>query len=401
MKKNTKHTDTFWKHLTRFSSVFASIPEAVLLIDTKGKIVMANPAIELLTGRVPSDFTGAVVSEMLPLTCAKADVGHLMQEAIAGWSAVEFPDECSIIHTNGNSLPVAAVTTPLYEDDGTYIGIVLVIRDISKDVELKHQQYAFFSFATHQMRQPLAYMRLGLESILTDKAQLSSEHRDMFQELLQVVLKSVKFINEFLDLSRLEQGRIDLVLKSVDMQKLLEEIGKELTGFAVSQNITLRIFPGGIPQEPLIVHSDEERLKDVMRNLITNAISYNRPQGEVRVDASRLLANEAAQRAAGLRGSEDFQSFFKTFTDDKKQVFVPFLMFTVSDTGLGIPAEDQASIFRSFFRASNVKKKGIVGTGLGLSIVKSIIERSGGRIGFESKDGVGTTFYLFFPLENK
>ncbi len=406
-KRKKKHPDAFWKQLARFSSVFASIPEAIVFIDTQEKVVLANPAVELLTGRVPADVIGASVAQVFALQCAKADASGIMHEAIEGWRAVEFPDECSIMHSNGSLIPIIATSTPLYEDDGTYAGIVLAIRNISKDIELKNQQYAFFSFSTHQIRQPLAYLRLGLESLLKRKEEINITHREMLGELLEAAIRCSRFVKEFLDVSRLEQGRIDLAMKEVDVRALIAEVSKELSNFAISKNISLRLFPSDPAETPHTtlklaeykIQGDEERLKDVFRNLIVNAISYNRPKGEVSVDASRVSADEAAGRAAILRGSGDFQSYFNMPPSAEKQSRVPFLIITVSDTGLGIPEHDQMSIFRTFFRAENVKKEGMQGTGLGLSIVKSIVERSGGRIGFESKEGIGTTFYLFFPLE--
>ncbi len=400
-KTRTGHRDAFWKRLATFSSVFASIREAVVFVDADGKIVMANPAIELLTGRLPVDFTGAPAADALALVCVKADAAAIMREAVDGWRAMEFPDECAIKHTNGSETPVVAVTTPLYDDDGAYAGIILVMRDISKDMEMKHQQYSFFSFATHQMRQPLAYLRLGLEGLLTRKQEMDVDQREIMEELLQVTLKSAKFVKEILEVSRLEQGRIDLVMAAVDMRDLLEAIGKEFIRFSESHNVVLKMFLNSATGIPCVIPADAERLKDVFRNLITNAISYNRPKGEVTVDLFRVSAAEAAQGATELCGSDDFQSYFASFTSDKEPRGAPFLIITIADTGLGIPQKDQPFIFRTFFRASNVQKQGLQGTGLGLSIVKSIVERSGGRIGFQSAEGAGTTFYVFFPLAEK
>ncbi len=398
-KKKITRRDSFWERLTAFSSVFASIREAVVFIDATGTIVMANPAIELLTGRLPADLVGIPAARVLALNCAKADASAMMQEAMAGWRATEFSDECAMTRANGGTVPVAATTTPLYRDDGAYIGIVLVIRDISKDVELKHQQYAFFSFATHQMRQPLASLRLTLEGLLMRKERLDPEHREIFEELLQRVLSSAKLVKELLTMARLEQGRIDLAEADADVQKLLEEVGKEFVQFSVSHNVVLRMFSNGMPQTPCVIRADAERLKDAFRNLITNAVSYNRPNGEVAIDLFRVSAGEAARGAAELNGSADLRSYFAPFMTKQEPSGAPFLIVTVTDTGLGIPDTDQSFLFRAFFRGQNVEKRGLQGTGLGLSIVKSIVERSGGRIGFQSKENVGTTFYVFFPLE--
>lgn len=396
-KEEPASRDAFWQRLTGLSSVLASIRDTVVFIDAGGKIIMTNRAIELLTGRVPEDFAGLPAASALVLTCATTDAATVLREAMEGWRAMEFPDECSMRHANGSEISVAASATPLYHEDGAYAGIILVIRDISRDMELKHQQYAFFSFATHQMRQPLAYLRLGLESILTKKEELDPNRREILEELLQTVLKSAKFVKELLDMARLEQGRIDLVMARVDMRKLLEEVCRELMQFAVSQNITLHVFPQSVSETPCAVSGDAERLKDAFRNLLANAITYNRPKGEVRVDLLGVSAGKATAHAAQLHGSEDLQSYFQSFVSPQHPEGAPFLMATVRDTGLGIPPKDQPFIFRSFFRAGNVQKRGIQGTGLGLSIVKSIVERSGGRVGFESQEGEGTTFYVFFP----
>ena len=363
--------------------------------------MMANPAIELLTGRVPADFSGLPATSAFVFTCATLDATTVLREAMDGWRAVAFPDGCSVRHANGSEIPIAASATPLYHEDGAYAGIILVIRDTSRDTELKHQQYAFFSFATHQMRQPLASLRLTLEGLLMRKEKLDPEHREIFEELLQTVLASTKLVKELLTMARLEQGRIDLTEADVDVQQLLEEIGKEFVQFSVSHNVVLRMFPNTMSWMPCVIRADRERLKDAFHNLITNAISYNRPNGEVAVDLFRVPAGEAARGALKLNGSADLQSYFAPFVTKQEPSGAPFLIVTIKDTGLGIPEKDQSSLFRAFFRGQNVERMGLPGTGLGLSIVKSIMERSGGRIGFESQENVGTTFYLFFPLTGK
>ena len=180
---------------------------------------------------------------------------------------------------------------------------------------------------------------------------------------------------------------------SIDVRDLGPLLTQEFERLATSNNITFSSFADS--ETPLMMVGDKERMLDVLRNLVANAIFYNKPRGEVvirgRLTHSKEVETIAARTGAGLQIGEYLRHF--SSTEKEKNM----ILIEVADTGLGIPASDQPRIFESFFRARNVVKRGIHGTGLGLSIVKSIVEHLNGRIMFESKEDKGTTFYIIFP----
>ena len=162
----------------------------------------------------------------------------------------------------------------------------------------------------------------------------------------------------------------------------------------MSQNITLRIFEKTPADMNTVITADNSRFHDVFQNLLVNAIRYNIPRGSVDVDARCVKSDEI--RLLGKK-SEHSVGIEEYLHSSKKGELETYLLLTITDTGLGIPEDQQADMFNNFFRGRNIEQKGITGTGLGLFIIKTIIEGSGGRIFFTSKEGVGTSFYIILP----
>lgn len=404
MQFRVRSKDYLKEDIGRLGQVFASIREAVIVADRDGKVIMANPASELIIGYPPHKLIGKRIQDVLPFKCAKADVSWFFSEALAGWRAVALPKDCSILRPTGGPLPVAATATPFYSSQGEYQGIVLVARDTSEEVRLKRRQYEFLSFVSHQLRQPFGSLRWGIEIILREKSRLSPKHQELLEDLLAITTRFADFIKDLVDISRFEEGRVDFKIEPVDIRKMVKEVAKELHPLAVSQNVSLHLFPGTDPQVELVMKGDWGRLHDVFSNLLANAIRYNRPRGTVTVEA-RFLGRDAIldllskiHQASSL--PESLAAILAQTEKEKSSLAGPisdFLLISVSDSGIGIPKDQQANIFESFFRGKNVIEKGLQGTGLGIFIVKSIVERSGGRIFFESQENFGTTFYLVFP----
>lgn len=383
--------------IERLSTILASIREAIIITDARGKVTVANPASELITAYLPQALIGRKVQEVLTFTCTKADPSWFLREALAGWRAVELPQDCSLLQPRGTSLPVAARATPLYTSDGQYVGIVLVLRDLTDEVRLKHRQYEFLSFVSHQLRHPLGSLLWGLELIQEEKNKLNPPHREILDDLVKVVQQFTGFIGELIDVSRFEEGRVEFKMEPVDVRTIAEDTAKELQGLALSQNVTITLFPDTPRDVSFTITGDRARLRDVFLNLLSNAIRYNHPRGRVTIKAE-LVAWDAIERlAAKAQKATGIAAYLRDVTATRGRV-ERFLLISISDTGMGIPANEQANVFESFFRGSNVTRKGLQGSGLGLVIVRTIIERLAGRIFFESKENVGTTFYLVFPI---
>ena len=385
------------EEIGRLEQILASIREAVLVTDTKGIILVANPVSELITGQLPQKLIGQSIQKAITFTCTKADASWFLKEAVAGWRAVDLPKDCSVQLPNGDTLPVAATATPLYNPKGEYVGIVLLLRDLTEEAKLKLKQYKFISFVSHQLREPVGSLRWALEALLERKERFDPQDRDLLVDLYKMTAQFNSLITGLITTSKLEAGQVEFRITQVNIREVAQDITKELTGIATSQNVTVHLFVDTPKNTPLTIAADKDRLHDVFLNLLANAIRYNRPRGSVRIDAREVNASfiqKLVLKNRGVTGSGD--SLSNILAEEKPRRM--FLLITFADTGMGIPKNEQQKIFESFSRGSNVVLKGLRGTGLGLSIVKSVVERLGGSIFFTSKENVQTTFYLIFPI---
>ncbi len=222
----------------------------------------------------------------------------------------------------------------------------------------------FVSVAAHELRTPLTTIQGYLEMLLDGEfGPLGEAH----YEPLQIVYRSTRRLghitNNLLDVTRIEAGRIELVLRPTDLGALVESVVAEMRPQLEekAQRLTLTVAPRLPP-----ALCDETRAAQVIGNLLSNANRYTMKGGAITVSVS-----PAAEEG--------------------------FLQVTVSDTGIGIPAEDQAKLFQRFFRARSARESRESGSGLGLYITRALVELHGGSIGFQSEAGRGSTFYVTFP----
>lgn len=384
----------FKQDIIRLRSVFASIRDAVFIVGTDGVIIMANPGSEIITGVLSDNLVGKHLTDALVFENKKTDISPFVRDALAGDRAVELPYESTLHRSDGSLLPVGATATPLYAPDGAFTGIIVVARDLSAEIKLKQRQYEFISFAAHQLRQPFASIRLGLDALDDPSVPpLDPSQKAMVEEIRRIVLRFLDFIKDLMQVARLEEGRIEIKKEPIDVRRVSESILGELKGLVISQNVEIRLFPHAPPTDSFMILCDQERFCDILRNLIINAVRYNQPHGTVTIDAYTAPLNALDEQFSTMnQAGLIIRNLHAKNSPDSLWVII-----TVADTGVGIPQDQQSRIFESFFRAKNVIRKGLQGTGLGLSITKSLIELMGGFIIFSSIEDVGTTFYLIFP----
>ena len=213
------------------------------------------------------------------------------------------------------------------------------------------------SIVSHEVRTPLASV-LGFTSLLLNR-DVEDETRRRYLEIIDAQGRRLSaLLDDFLDVQRLEEGRLELGAELVDMAALLQEQVQLFEALSEAHKLELRL-----PAVPLAVRGDSNRLAQVVGNLLSNAIKYSPEGGIVHVSGER--ANSSVR-------------------------------VMVADTGLGIPDAQHERIFTKFFRGDAVKS-GIAGSGLGLAFARAVIEAHGGRMGFTSAEGEGSTFYLELP----
>jgi len=225
------------------------------------------------------------------------------------------------------------------------------------------QQNDFIADMVHELRTPLAALKAGA-ALLVRPDVPENMRQEIAHSLLAEVDRLTELTTDFLDLARLESGRMRLEPTSFDLRELLTECLGVIAPVAVQQHISLSLRPG-----TGVAYADRDRIKQVLLNLLTNAIKYNVQGGAVTV---ALDVRRAPERQDGEQ-----------------------YVISVSDTGPGIPENEAPYIFEKFYRASTAGQTS--GTGLGLTIARRIVEAHGGEMWFESTPGAGTTFYFTLP----
>lgn len=219
----------------------------------------------------------------------------------------------------------------------------------------------FLSSMSHELRTPLNAI-LGFAQLLDMTADtLQEEDRESVKEILKGGEHLLGLINDVLDLSKIEAGKVDVLIEPVSTEQVLTEVKRLTAPIAIKYGIELRFQ---FPQTSRMLLADKKRLKQVAVNLISNAIKYNKKNGEVNVSFS--------------------------ITDDN------YIRLHIEDTGIGISEEDQRHMFEAFNRLG-AEESEVEGTGIGLVITLELIELMHGRLSFESKLGVGTKFWIDFP----
>ena len=361
-------------------AVLASIGDAVFAIDTEGVITLFNKACERISGYDADEAIGKHYSTILQfqLEATGRPNDRFIREALAG-KVTSMKNHTILIRKDGYRIQVADSAAPIYNSHGKMQGVIVVFRDVSKEYELDKAKTEFVSLASHQLRTPLSAINWYSEMLLDGTAgKINKDAIGYIREIYEGNQRMVELVNSLLDVSRLDLGKLTNNPEPTNIEDLAMSLERELQTMITSKQITLK---NDIQPKLPLVSGDPKLLRMIVQNLLSNAVKYTHDKGAVTLTLRDATLADVAK--SGLRSH------------------APSLFLSVSDNGYGIPEAQQSKIFSKLFRADNVRSLDVEGTGLGLYIVKEVVEKLGGKVWFESKESIGTTFYVVMPYKTK
>ncbi|MCM8756432.1 MAG: cell wall metabolism sensor histidine kinase WalK [Candidatus Omnitrophica bacterium] len=338
---------------TSLDAVLSSMFEGIIVTDKNGEITLMNPSLKNLFS-VTSFIQGRKPIEII----RDIDVQSIVDEIIEGRQKfvseevkINLPEE-KILKINGTAII----------RDGKLEGAVLIFHDITELRRLEKIRQDFVANVSHELRTPISGIKGYAETLLEG----AMEDRKNLREFISIIYNEsnrlANLIDDLLDLSKIESGKMEMILRPLEIIPIVKKCVNILENKAREKAITVNLnLTDDLPK----VLGDDKRLSQVFLNLLDNAIKYNQQGGSINI------------------------SFF---------VRDEFLQVDISDTGIGISEKDIPRIFERFYRVDKGRSRQLGGTGLGLSIVKHIIQAHRGQVWVNSELGKGSTFSFTIPL---
>jgi len=338
----------------RMRAILSSIGDGVLLEDTEGNFVPMNAAAEAMLEEMADNFMLGPLQELSP------EEGDLTGDLQASPWLLE-----SRRFQVGKKV-LSAHTAIVRTEDGERLGNVIVLRDVTAEVEAERLKDAFVAHVSHELRTPLTAIK-GYTALLLGGASgsLDEEQRGFLETISRHADNLVAMINALLDFSEMEaRGRLGIQPRPLSLADLVESVAEEWQPQMEEKDLAFRVeAPDDLP----LVDADARRLRWAIINLVRNAWQYTPSGGEVTM---RLSARDG------------------------------WVILDVADTGVGIPPEHQAQLFDRFYRVANRSDDEVRGLGLGLYVTRAIVEAHGGKIRVTSEEGAGSTFSVILPALN-
>jgi len=357
---NARHYAEARTQQTRLAQIFASTSDAIVLVSRSGRIEAVNGRAGELLGFDPDRVIGLELAELMAGCCATADYDAVLT---ALGAVVQEPDREAegdlCLHPRKDIL--RWVARPTRSAAGETVGATLTLRDVTREREVSQMKSDFVSFVTHQLRTPLAGLKWTLELAAQEPA-LPADAASLVQDARDAAERLIGLVNNLLDVSRLERGKLTLALQNIRIGVLTRSVLDEMSQLIQDRGHRLSIA-GDADVPP--VKAEPQLLRQVLLNLVSNALQYTPPGGTIAI-------------AMGREGR--------------------LARWSITDSGIGIPEASRARLFEKFYRAENVTAIETEGTGLGLYLVRLVMEQLGGQVTYVSKEGKGSTFVVTLPI---
>ncbi len=357
--KLQQHLRRRMNELRQREAIFASMSEGLLVSDHQGQVIVANRAAAEILGLSIQAIEGQFLADL---------VAHVAWEApftAEALLSITRPVQARFdFHEHKVSVHAAPVTL----DDGTRLGIVAILQDVTGEYQAEEAKRKFIAGISHELRTPLTAIKGYSEIILAGMAGRTDRGLLDFIDVIHNNALRMQFITDnLIAVAEIEGGRVGLNYRPTDFLKLVESVVREYTPRLKERRLDLTVdIAPDLPQ----LEVDPNRMRQVLSNLLDNAIKYTYPNGFIAIGA-RVVRDSMAKDA--------------------------FISFWIADSGVGIREEDHPHIWERFYRGENPLSLEAGGLGIGLHIVRSFIEAHGGRVWIDSIEGEGATFTFLIP----
>ena len=364
--------------INRLASIIKNIPESVCTIDLNGNIFSWNDGAEKMLGYKKEEIIGKPITIIIPEELAQKELEHCL--GILNKDGFFTDYESVRLTKDGRIIPVEITGVALRDENQNITVYASIIKDITERknaVELRIEKEAleyaskakseFMANMSHELRTPLNAI-IGFSQLLDAGmgGELKEKQKHYINNITTAGIFLLNLINDILDLSKIEAGKIELNIEKIPLQATLEETITLIKEKAMKHNIIIKKeFETGLD----LMDADKQRVKQILFNLLSNAIKFSKDEGGTVTITTRKV-------------------------DENVQI-------SVCDTGIGIKPENIGKLFQKFEQLDKGISQKYGGTGLGLAITKQLVEQHGGRIWAESKYGEGSTFTFTLPLKTK
>jgi len=365
INEERSRSDLLAQDLQKFKLAVDNASDYIVIADKDGIILYSNNGLEQITGFKIADVLGKKIGAKelwggnMPLEFYKKLWQNVKTDKL------NFTAEFKNHRKNGEEFIASASISPILDDNNDVKFFVSIGRDITVAKKIDQAKTEFVSLASHQLRTPLTSVKWHAEMLLDgDAGKLEGDQKDFTREIYDSNQRMIDLVDSLLDVSRLDLGTLKLEGAPTDILVLVKDLVNEVTPLIAKKKVKLiEKYDKKLP----IIELDKKMSFMIIQNLLTNAVKYSKMGGEVTLEIK---------------------------LESPEQVLIK-----VADNGCGIPLQDQKQISTKLFRADNARKNEPDGNGLGLYIVKSVVNQSGGKFWFESKEGVGSTFYVSLPTK--
>ena len=359
--------------------VLSSIGDAMVIINYDGTIKSINATALSMLNYEESEILGKAYEGLWKVHTLSGSVlndNELPLNRVLN-QGIKESGNFYYVFSDTEKVAVSSTMTPIILE-GRILGAINIFRDITRENEIDRAKSEFVSIASHQLRTPLSSINWNAELLISgDAGEMNETQQMMTNEIYDASRRMVDLVRSLLNVSRIELGSLHFEPSMNDFNNSIDKNIKELIPLSkVHKNTIIRNY-ADIPE----ILFDDGFISILAQNLISNAIKYTPPDGTITIETS-LLDKESKNKSI-----------------NNLDINEPTLLFAVSDSGIGIPIEQQDKMYTKMFRASNAQIMSSNGNGLGLYIAKGIVESIGGKIWFISDEGKGTNFYVLLPLK--